>query len=217
LDYIEKIHDEDWENIKKDDSYFKNEQRFGIIKDIIMKEQPDIVLDVGCGSGYLASLIKKENPHIVIHGFDVSAVALKKAEALDKKYQLDINYQNIPESDKYYDVVVCSEVMEHLLDVGYCLFEMKRVLKESGRLVLTVPNFGFWRFRIDSLFGKVPFIISDKRHFQVFNKEILITKLKEAGLEIVHLTGIRSRLKSLLRVSPSLFTETLIATFKKSG
>jgi len=138
------------------------------------------------------------------------------AEHIDKKYKLDINYQNIPENDNFYDIVVCSEVLEHLINVRHCLTEINRILKKEGELIVTVPNFSFWRFRVDSLRGRIPYIVSDERHLQTFNKKTLTKILNEGGFRVLRLLGSRVRLKSLLRISASLFSETLIIIATKN-
>jgi 2-polyprenyl-3-methyl-5-hydroxy-6-metoxy-1,4-benzoquinol methylase len=215
MSYIEKIHDKDWRDVKKDYSFFEKEARFRIISSLILSEHPKTVLDVGCGSGYLAFLLEQENPRILVHGFDVSLEALKLAISLDKKYKLDINYENIPENDSNYDMVVCSEVLEHLFNIQQCLMEINRILKHQGKVVITVPNFSFWRFRIDSLIGRIPYVVSDERHIQTFNKELLTKRLNEAGFDVLQLIGTRVRWKFLLKISISFFSETLIVVASK--
>lgn len=216
MNYIEKIHNKDYQKKKKDYSFFENEKRFEILEDLILHQHPERVLDIGCGSGYLAFLLKQKNPHVFIHGFDLSSEGLKMAEHIDKKYKLDINYQNIPENDNFYDIVVCSEVLEHLINVRHCLTEINRILKKEGELIVTVPNFSFWRFRVDSLRGRIPYIVSDERHLQTFNKKTLTKILNEGGFRVLRLLGSRVRLKSLLRISASLFSETLIIIATKN-
>jgi methionine biosynthesis protein MetW len=213
--HIQKLHDHSWREVKTDYSFYRPEQRFGILKDIIISQAPGTILDVGCGSGYLAHLIKKEKPYFLVHGFDVSTEALKQAKALDKKYALNINHDSIPEKDTTYDLVVCSEVLEHLVNVQHCLKEIGRVLKNNGKLLVTVPNFAFWKFRIDSLMGRVPYVVSDEMHLQTFNKTLISSALFETGFEVMDITGIRSRLKILLKISASWFSETLIVTAGK--
>jgi len=213
--YIQKIHDDSWREVKTGYSFYQTEGRFDILKDILISQTPGTVLDVGCGSGYLAHLIKKENPQFTVHGFDVSTEALKQAKALDKKYTMNINHDKIPEDDNTYDIVACSEVLEHLVNVRHCLKEIGRVLKNSGKLVVTVPNFSFWKFRSDSLMGRVPYVVSDEMHLQTFNKTLIASMLSDAGFEIMGITGIRSRLNFLLKISASWFSETLIVTARK--
>jgi len=213
--YIQNIHDRSWREVKSDYSFYHEEKRFDILKEILISRTPGTILDVGCGSGYLAYLIKKETPQFAIHGFDVSNEALKQAKALDKKYAMNINHDKIPENDTTYDFVVCSEVLEHLVNVRHCLKEIWRVLKNSGKLVVTVPNFNFWKFRIDVLMGRVPYVVSDEMHLQTFNKTLIARTLNDAGFEVMSVTGIRYRVRFLLKISVSWFSETLIVTARK--
>ena len=45
----------------------------------------------------------------------------------------------IPEEDYLFDVIFCSEVLEHIKDYKKALSEMKRVLKKNGKAIITVP------------------------------------------------------------------------------
>jgi 2-polyprenyl-3-methyl-5-hydroxy-6-metoxy-1,4-benzoquinol methylase len=208
--YTEYIHNQSWQNTKSEYSFYKTETRFEILKSIIISENPSMVLDVGCGSGYLSYILKQENPNIYVHGFDISDEALRQASTLDKKYKLDINKKVIPEDANNYDMVICSEVLEHLVDIRNCLCEIRRVLKNTGKLVITVPNFSFWKFRIDSLLGRIPYVVTDERHLQTFNVKSLTEIMDKSGFDILRLEGIRTRFQSLLNISVSLFSETLI-------
>lgn len=51
-----------------------------------------------------------------------------------------------------FDAVCCFEVLEHLLAPEKCLQECLRLLKPDGQIILTVPNAGFWRHRLDLMF-----------------------------------------------------------------
>ena len=47
-------------------------------------------------------------------------------------------------------------LMYNIYDVKHALNEMFRLLKKGGIGVISVPNYSFWRYRIDSLLGKIP-------------------------------------------------------------
>jgi len=55
------------------------------------------------------------------------------------KIDLVCDVVNIPEQDASFDVVLCSEVFEHLPDALKALDEFARLLKPSGKLILTAP------------------------------------------------------------------------------
>ena len=109
---------------------------------------PDRMLDVGCGDGRLAREIKQVWPRVVVHGCDLSVSALTRAEGLDRRYAVDLNVDRLPEPDGSLDLVVASEVIEHLIDPGLAVAEFHRVIKPGGHVLITVPNVAFWRFRL---------------------------------------------------------------------
>jgi len=211
-----KLHDQEWLERKKDYDSIAGSCRYKIILDIIINGKPESVLDMGCGSGYLGFLIKKSAPQITVHGFDISDVALVKTEMIDLKYQLDLDKQDIPQTDGYYDVAVCSELLEHIYDVKHGLEEMYRILKRGGLGIITVPNHGFWKFRLHSLIGKLPSIIADERHLHTFNLALLKQKTEEAGFKVSKVDGCRSRFLILNKISTSLFSDTIILQVEKS-
>lgn len=108
------------------------------------------VLDAGCGNCDLLLGIAKFSG-VKLFGVDISIrpenpdrfppeITLKKADIQER----------IPFEDNFFDIVFCSETIEHLRHPEMCLSEIKRVLKKNGRLILTVPNgtsyFPFVRF-----------------------------------------------------------------------
>src|SRR3954469_5033062 len=66
--------------------------------------------------------------------------------------KVDAN-QRLPFDDAAFDLVWCSEVIEHLEDPAFALNELRRVTKPGGLLLLTTPNSYAWLFRLIGLFG----------------------------------------------------------------
>jgi SAM-dependent methyltransferase len=87
-----------------------------ILKDIIRPLKIESVLDVGCGQGSLLQELCAEFPYIKPYGVDISKSAVELAiqrVPAGRFWVSDITQQ--PLSDKY-DLVVCSEVLEHIRD-----------------------------------------------------------------------------------------------------
>ena len=203
-------HEEEWRTAKRGYAFFEGVARYDLLKRLILTANPEKILDVGCGSGYLSHLLKQERPSLVIHGCDIAEAALAQArDVLDVAYQLDLDRAGLPEPNYAFDLVVCSEVLERLYEVDLCLQEIARVLKPDGLLIVTVPNLGFWRFRIEVLCGRIPHIVADERHVQTFNKARIVSCLERAGLRVLTATGWRHRWPWLVRLSPELFSDTL--------
>lgn len=113
------------------------------------------VFDMGCGTGHLLLAINKRFPNIKLFGSDFSEEAVSFSQKLlpsAEFFTLDI--YNIPESFyKKYDVVICSEVLEHLLYPEKALNNIFNLLPQNGgTIVLAVPN-----GRIDTYSGHINF------------------------------------------------------------
>jgi len=95
------------------------------------------LLDVGGAEGYKAH-IAREIFGVEVKNCDLSEEACKRAKEI---FQIDsdpADIHRLPYKDKQFDVVICSEVLEHITDVRKALHELLRVA--SGAVVITVPH-----------------------------------------------------------------------------
>ncbi len=100
-----------------------------------------VVLDAGCGEG-LGSLIVAQSASYVV-GIDLDKDIIKLAKEKYKRENLSFlvsDIKDIPFKSKSFDMVICLEVIEHIEEQERALFEMKRVLKEDGILIISSPN-----------------------------------------------------------------------------
>lgn len=140
------------------------------------------ILDVGCGDGVYE---KKISPHIlernVFRGLDISNIQLEKCRAVLKDFKaMDFENDSIPYGDNMFDYIICSEVLEHLFYPEKILNEIKRVLKQEGTLIITVPNLGSLQNRIALLFfGTSPFFdyMQNKQHIRFYTKKTILSLL----------------------------------------
>jgi ubiquinone/menaquinone biosynthesis C-methylase UbiE len=98
----------------------------------------DWVIEIGCGAG---NVIDKAPPG-KLFGMDISSSVLRKArQRLNEKVHLfQADAEILPCKDKSFTYIICSEVLEHLLDPSAAIKEMVRILKTQGVIVLSVPN-----------------------------------------------------------------------------
>lgn len=70
----------------------------------------------------------------------------------------DINGKDasLPFPDNSIDVVICTEVLEHLYSGSYIVKEISRVLKSSGVAIISVPNIVSLKSRVRVLLGRLP-------------------------------------------------------------
>lgn len=116
--------------------------KFGLIS-IILKfiQSGDRVLDVGCGDGWHSSMIAEKGA--IVTGIDYSERAIGFARLINPASTFDIgSATTLPYPDKSFDVVTCIQVLEHLdqTSVDQALAEFKRVIKDKGRIIISVPS-----------------------------------------------------------------------------
>jgi ubiquinone/menaquinone biosynthesis C-methylase UbiE len=101
----------------------------------------DCVIDVGCGEGYITSLLPRASR---IVGLDISRVALDNAKkSLQDRGEVEFvlgDAQGLDFEDASFDVALCSELLEHVPDPRAVTKELRRILKPSGTLVVSIPD-----------------------------------------------------------------------------
>jgi methionine biosynthesis protein MetW len=144
----EQLYDKQFEDDERELMYnLLIEEKFKKMKRLV-KGFEGKVLDVGCGNCWTTELFKGSSA-VEHFGIDISDNALKLAEKKGvtvKKANLDC--EPIPFEDNSFDLVLCSDIIEHTLYPENILKEAGRVLKKGGSLIVVVPN-------IVSLFNRV--------------------------------------------------------------
>lgn len=156
----------------------------------IRLEEGSRVLDAGCGSGrHLCEAFKAAGVDVV--GVDIGWEDLCKARgylsmmANDMANDSNGNWlvsragiEKLPFADGVFDVVVCSEVLEHVKDAMLAATELIRVLKTGGDLVVTVPRFLPERicWAISSAYHQ-----ESGGHVRIFKKSDLLALMEDVG------------------------------------
>lgn len=173
------------------------------------------ILDTGCADGTFGAKLTKQGA--TVYGVDISPLATKIAKKkLKDAFVVDLNNQKLPFSAKYFDLIIVSEVIEHLFNPKNLLLEVKRVLKDNGRVILTTPNFLYWGNRIKYLFGNFKYEKSgvfDESHVHFYTYTSLKAELQESGFKIIrknHVYAGSNTLKTIKDLSPSLFSYQIV-------
>lgn len=190
----------------------------------IITPAPAEVLDVGCGDGGLASVLQEKG--YVVDGADISPQAIEHARSfLRKGYLVDLSASTWDEGlmKQHYDVVIATEVLEHTFSPDEVLGRLKLLLKDDGAILITVPNFLFWKIRLRVLCGNFRYEqegLLDYGHIRFFTYTYAQEIFSKTGLSVIkehHLyPNLQHRkLNWLGNLFPSLFAYQFVFLLKK--
>ena len=171
------------------------ELEYKIIVDLI--DDNTRVLDVGCNDGTLMQLLK-ENKNVDIRGIEISKQKVqicisKGLTVIEGNAEFDL--KQFP--DNSFDFVILGQTLQAFINPEVVIKELLRVGKKA---IVTIPNFGHWKVRLDLLFkGTMPvtralpnswyntpnihmctikdfFAFSKTMNFKIFKSLVLINK-----------------------------------------
>ena len=193
------------------------------------------VLDVGCYPPFIFDFCQQQ-------GWETHGVASQHEQVVDDTVQqLNIESDRFPWPDAYFDLIVFTEVIEHLPHSPVTpLREMARVLKPGGRVIITTPNAVKLHHRLKLLFGySVSFpidqLVSVSPHdgslYHLHHREYTLAELQTvvtlAGLRVVTASHVclypptRTKVAHESNVTKSIkwlgyFAQQLVPSFRDS-
>ena len=165
---------------------------------------PALILDVGCGDGFATGVAARRNGAHRFVGLDWSAASLARASEHGLTLLRAALDAGLPVKSGSVDVVIMSEVIEHLVDTDSAIEEANRVLKPGGSLLLSTPNLAAWYNRgllavgiqpvfsevsLRSVFGRPGNQVAG--HLHMFTRRALVEFLAAYGLQTLRVRGAR--------------------------
>ena len=146
------------------------------------------VLDVGCGTGLIGSIVKKDGNKVT--GITNSPEEVKIArKRLDRVYNWDLhNVKRIKLPKNHFDLIMFNDVLDHILNPDEVLRHFRQFLKPGGRIIVVLPNIASWNIRLYHLIGKYDYKesgILDLTHFHAYTLRTAKNLIKESGYHVV--------------------------------
>lgn len=165
-----------------------------------------------------------------MYGVDIAMnkVVLAKKRGI-KARVVDIGSHALPYKNNFFDVVLFTDVIEHMFDTDAALIQIYRVLKEGGLLLITTPNVASLARRILLLFGINPHLEYSSRymdflpgsvgHIRYYTHQNLRNQLQRCGFKDVVTKGDRVNFQifssaKLAKLFPKLSVDILCRCIK---
>ena len=146
------------------------------------------VLDVGCGFGGLASLLKARNVK-KLYGIEINPTASEHLlKIYDQHWIGSVESISLPQELGLFDCIIFADVLEHLIDPWETLKRYVKHLSAEGVIVASIPNAqnlgliyrllfqGHWTYSDSG--------ILDKTHLRFFTRKEIEKLFNQAGLKI---------------------------------
>jgi SAM-dependent methyltransferase len=147
--------------------------------------------EIGCGTGFVLTGIRKELPRLTLVGGEVFSAGLSLAAdrlpGVDL-YQMDA--RQIPFESEF-DAIGAFDVLEHIRDDELVLAQMYRAVRKGGGIILTAPQHSFLWSEVDEYSRHV-------RRYSMFN---LKAKVERAGFKMLRATSFVSLLLPLMLIA----------------
>lgn len=172
--------------LEKEEAYYSSDR-----KEIIAMFPDNVssVLDVGCGDGLLGRQLKAQGIKKVI-GIEVNRAAAGQAKKhLDDVIVADVENAQLAFADTSFDVIICADVLEHLVNPWETLKRLNAFLLNDGFFLISIPNIRYYRVLYKLIFkGEFKYEdqgILDITHLRFFTFKMLKAYMSEIDFKIV--------------------------------
>lgn len=149
------------------------------------------VIDIGCGAGRHSWYVCSKD-HCTVYGMDMDQESLQKARwvltVMHNEDRMKAHWhllmgdtQTLPFPDRMFDKIICSEVLEHVIDDEKGVRELVRVLKDGGLMAVSVPC-----FYPESIYWKISeaYHTNPGGHIRIYKENELIDLLTRNNLKL---------------------------------
>lgn len=121
----------------------------------LLPEKCDRVLEIGCGSGATLGWLRQQQHALRTVGVEIAESAAETARGFaDEVYCLDFERHDLPGDADQFDLVLCLDVLEHMVDPWKVVDRLaSKYLDTGGTLIVSLPNVRHYSVVLPLLFG----------------------------------------------------------------
>ncbi|MGO8873421.1 MAG: glycosyltransferase [Acidimicrobiales bacterium] len=169
----------------------------GRISTLLRSRRPSRILDLGCSGGLLDERLRQMGHHVT--GVDVTEISGVR-QRTDEFVVADLNEGIPPEVGSGFDIVLAADVLEHLVNPGALMSQVRNVLAPDGTAIFCVPNIAHWYPRFRSTFGMFDYDqrgILDATHLRFFTRRSIRKLIARQGFTIRRIDAVGLPLDAL--------------------
>lgn len=154
--------------------------------------QAERVLEIGCGRGGFSEQVESWNEYWGVEPFATMASEAKKVLTKVLACPVEYAYNELP--NQYFDLVICNDVIEHMVDHHDFLKRIQTKIKPGGHIVGSIPNVRYFENLVHLLWKRdweyQESGILDRTHLRFFTQKSLLRDLQNAELHVEAFKGI---------------------------
>lgn len=171
---------------QKDTNYFEG-ARYDFVAELPVNQNARI-LEVGCSNGNTGALALADKKCGEYIGIDINENAIEKARSkITKAIAGDIEAMHLPWAEEYFDVLILSEVLEHLSNPWATLKKLHPYLKPGAIILASLPNVSHYRIILMLLKGQWNLTddgIMDRTHLRWFTPKTFAELFETNGYTV---------------------------------
>ena len=177
---------------EKSKQYFSN-VRYDLIK-LLPNVKLNSVLEVGAGGGDTILKIKEMGLAQKVTGIELMEIngSNQHNKEIDQFIFGNIETDSFDLEEKSFDVIICGDVLEHLIEPWRTVQKLSTLLKKEGILIISCPNIrhytGLFKIFIKGDFTYTKEGLFDRTHFRFFCKKNLKELAESGGLKVKTIT-----------------------------
>jgi len=171
------------------------------------------ILDVGCGAGKTGQVLREKGIE-EIFGVEVDPRAAHQAQPFYKEVIVgDVNRDILPFAEGFFDCILYGDVLEHLIDPWGVLARHRKILRDDGTVICSIPNIRYYGILRSLIFkGRwdyTPLGILDRTHLRFFTLKTIEEMFRETGFEVKRVIK-KKRCGKIMRLVNKLLLDGLI-------